>query len=191
MKTALEFVILDSNRWLKIEATSQQNSQSFRDTAEIRLFCRAVTLISSQRFLQKMTNSRAVLIARIHVRSTSKLSQETHCSAAILSNTLVKCRNISYALGNGAYTRGEILSRLSLSYTSMATNAEQRKWRQRCIPAVCVPVPFVNPLTGVKLSRPRAWRATTAPSSRTWPRTWRSWTTFSPNPSASSSHHVM
>ena len=30
----------------------------------------------------------------------------------------------------GACTRGEISSRLSLSYTPMATNADQRKWRQ-------------------------------------------------------------
>ena len=35
-----------------------------------------------------------------------------------------------------ACTRGEILSRLSLSYTSMAMNADQRKWRQRRIFAV-------------------------------------------------------
>ena len=31
---------------------------------------------------------------------------------------------------NGACTRGEILSRLSLSYTSIVTNANQWKWRQ-------------------------------------------------------------
>ena len=36
------------------------------DTAEIRFFCRAVTSILSPRLLHKMTNSRAVFIARIH-----------------------------------------------------------------------------------------------------------------------------
>ena len=66
------------------------------------LFCHAVTLISSQRFLHKMTNSTAVLIAPIHACLTSKLSQETQYLASILSNTLViKCIfcNISCALG--------------------------------------------------------------------------------------------
>ena len=37
---------------------------------------------------------------------------------------------------NGACTRGEFLSRLSLSYTSMATKADQLKWRQIRISAV-------------------------------------------------------
>ena len=37
---------------------------------------------------------------------------------------------------NGACTRGEILSRLSLSYKSMATNADQWKWRQIRISSV-------------------------------------------------------
>ena len=66
----------------------------------------AVTLISSQRLLHKMTISRAaVLIARLHARWTSKLSQETQYLASILSNTVIKyiCRNISYAPGKSEF----------------------------------------------------------------------------------------
>ena len=37
---------------------------------------------------------------------------------------------------NGACTRGEILSRFSPSYMTMATNADQGKWRQMRISAV-------------------------------------------------------
>ena len=54
-------------------------------------FSRAVTSILSQRLLHKMTNSRAVFIARIHVRWTSKRSEKTpypakrgHIAAATL-----------------------------------------------------------------------------------------------------------
>ena len=37
---------------------------------------------------------------------------------------------------NGARTGGKILSRLSVCYTSMTTNADQWKWRQIRISAV-------------------------------------------------------
>ena len=40
------------------------------------LFWRAVTSIFSQRLLCKMTNSRSVLIARLHVRWTSRLTKK-------------------------------------------------------------------------------------------------------------------
>ena len=64
------------------------------------LFCHAVASILSQRLLHKMTNSKSVLIARLHASKTSKLSRETQYLASILSDTFVKCifRNISCAL---------------------------------------------------------------------------------------------
>ena len=63
------------------------------------LFYRAVTSILSQRLLHKMTNSRAVLIARLRVRQTSRLSQETQYLAPILTDKLVQCirHNINFA----------------------------------------------------------------------------------------------
>ena len=65
------------------------------------LFCRAVTSIFSQRFLHKMTNPRLVLIARLHVRKTSRLSQETEFLAPIIPDKLLQCISckISYARG--------------------------------------------------------------------------------------------
>ena len=51
-------------------------------------------------------------------RLTSKLSQKTQYLASMLTDRFVKClcRNISRAQGNGACSRGELLSRLSLSW---------------------------------------------------------------------------
>ena len=47
------------------------------DNAKNALFCGAVTWILSQRLLHKITNSGAIFIARLHVRQTSRISQET------------------------------------------------------------------------------------------------------------------
>ena len=51
------------------------------------LFCRAVTSILSQWLLNN--EFKAVLIARIHARLTSKLGQETQYLASIISDTFV------------------------------------------------------------------------------------------------------
>ena len=97
----------------------------FIDTAEIRFFAVRSLWFRVSGYCTKMPNSRAVLVAPIHVRWTSKLSQETQ----ILSLNAFVATSVLHQ-ENGACTRGEILSRLSLIYTSMATNVDQRKWRQ-------------------------------------------------------------
>ena len=95
-----------------------------------------------------------------------------------LSNTFVKCicRNISCAKENGACTRGEILSRLSLSYTSMAMNADQRKWRQVRISAVSHQVTCVHKAVVPSIVQGGSWQAATGSASWSWsrptPRTW-------------------
>ena len=59
------------------------------------LFCCAVTSISSQRLLHKMTNSKSVLITRLHVRYTSRLRQETRYLASILTDKSTKWRSVT------------------------------------------------------------------------------------------------
>ena len=88
------------------------------------LFCRVVTSILSQRLLHKMTNSRAVFIARIHARQTSKLSQETQYLASILSDTFVEyiCRNIRCALGEWSL-------QLKVKFISTFTEFTRPWWR--------------------------------------------------------------
>ena len=64
--------------------------------------CRAVTSISSQRLPHKMTNLRAALMARLHVRQD--LSQVTRYLASKLTDESVQCtfHNLNCALGQGS-----------------------------------------------------------------------------------------
>ena len=65
--------------------------------------------------------------------SCSRHSQKTQHLALIRTDKLAKCICCSTLVVHKeirAVTRGEILSRPSLSHTAMATNADQWKWRQ-------------------------------------------------------------
>ena len=86
-----------------------------------------------------MANWRAIFIARIYPHQTSRLTQETLYLDSFLTVKSVKCicRNISCAQGKRSlHSSWNFISRLSPGYTTMTTNADQRKWRQIRISAV-------------------------------------------------------
>ena len=94
------------------------------DTGGNTLSCHAVTSTLSERLLHKMTNSRAALIARLHVCQTSRLSQETQYLGSILPDKLVQCicRNI-----NCLNSEVKFCPDIQRVYMAMATNTDQRK----------------------------------------------------------------
>ena len=96
------------------------------------LFYRVVHLDFESPFTAQNDDFKSVLIARTHVRQTLILGLDTYwyVSSIHLSQYCIVHNE------NGACTRGEILSRLSPSYMTIAANAGQRKWRQLRIPAV-------------------------------------------------------
>ena len=81
------------------------------------------TSILSQWLLHRMAISSVIFTTGIHTCQTSTLSQGAQYLASILSD---KCAQGKWSLH---FTWGEMLSRLSLGYTSMAKNADQWKWR--------------------------------------------------------------
>ena len=113
-------------RWTTEVTTNTylRGAPKFAYTAEIRFLA-----VRSHWFRSRhCTNWRfkpVVLIARIHVRWTSKLSQETQYLASILSNTFVKCicPNISCALRKWSlHSRWNFIS----TFTELHVHGDER-----------------------------------------------------------------
>ena len=112
-------------------ANKQRGSEQHRGNS---LSCRAITSTLSQRLLHKMTNSSAVLIARLHARQRSKLSLDTYwyVSSMHLAQHELSTKETELAL------EVKFHQDVHWVYMAMAMNADPLKWRQIRVSAVSI-----------------------------------------------------